>query len=68
MTGRKTVYRAERAAVSADGKHVRLVKDVEGPHTDLYPDDPKHVARLSEEQAERLRDSLNKALSEKADQ
>jgi hypothetical protein len=62
MSLTKTTYRAVRADVEADGKHVRILRDVEGPHSDLRGDMPKHVARLREEQARDLRDSLNEVL------
>ena len=64
MIGREIVYVAERARSSyssPDG--VRIVKDVEGPHYDLYPEDKKLIATLSEDQAERLRDSIDEVLN-----
>ena len=62
MSLSKTVYTAERADVEADGKHVRILKRVEGPHAEIRDNLPSHVARLSEEQARRLRDDLNEVL------
>ena len=61
--GKQIVYLAERYDGTADGKRVRIVKDVEGPHAHLYAEDPEHVAQLSEEQARRLRDSLDEVLT-----
>ena len=57
-----TTYRAEIADVSADGKYVRILRDVDGPHADLRGDLPSHVERMNEEQARQLRDSLNEVL------
>ena len=62
---RKTTYQAERAEVSSDGKHVRIVKERTGQYA---PEDAKHVARLREEQARDLRNSLNDVLSEMTDE
>jgi hypothetical protein len=64
MSLTKTTYRAVHADVEADGKHVRILRDVEGPHSDLRDNMPKHVARLREEQARDLRDSLNEVLDD----
>ena len=50
-------------SVEADGKHVRILKRVEGPHAELRDNLPAHVARLTEDQAQRLRDDLNEVLS-----
>ena len=63
MSLSKTIYTVERAKVDADGKHVRILKRVEGPHADLRGDMPSHVARLTDDQARRLRDDLNEVLS-----
>jgi len=59
MSLSKTNYRAEIANVSADGKYIRILRDVESPFADELPD---HVERLNEEQARQLRDSLNEVL------
>lgn len=64
MYGRKTVFRAEKVASSADGKQMRIVRDVEGTHANFAPEDPEHIVRLSENQARRLRDSLNELLGD----
>ena len=57
-----TTYRAEIADVSADGKYIRVLKDVDGPHSHLRPEQPTHITRLNEEQARNLRDSLDEVL------
>jgi len=62
MYGRQTVYLAEPALTSSDGRRYRIVKDTEGAHADLAPDEKEHVLRLNEQQAKRLRDSLNEVL------
>lgn len=62
MSLSKTVYRAERMNIEADGKHVLITRQLEGPHDYLRGDMPKHVARLSDDQAEKLRDDLNEVL------
>lgn len=62
MSLSKTVYRAERMNTETDGKHVLITRQLEGPHDYLRGDLPKHVARLSDEQAEKLRDELDEVL------
>lgn len=62
MSLSRTRYRAVRAESVSGGKHIRILADVEGPHADLRGDLPRHVERMSEEQARELRDSLEEVL------
>lgn len=67
MIGRETVYVAERVENESTPDRVRIVKDVDGPHPDLYPEDSELVAEVSLEQAGGLRDSLAEVLEEGSD-
>jgi len=58
----KIIYRAVRAKTSTDRKEIRIVRDVGGPHAELRPEPPQHVATLTDIQARSLRDSLTEVL------
>lgn len=60
----KIIYRVVRVKTNTDGKEVRIVRDVGGPHAELRPEPPQHVATLTNEQARSLRDSLTEALND----
>lgn len=62
MYQHKTVYVAERVREGDDGKRYRIRKTTEGPFEHLHPDLDEYVATLREEQARKLRDSLNEVL------
>jgi hypothetical protein len=60
MTMNRTVYEAELADISRDGKQIRIVKQRENASFAIEP--PEYVETLNVEQARQLRDSLTEAI------
>lgn len=66
MIRRRYTYRARPAKREDDGKRYRILRTVEGPNSDLYPEHEQWVATLREDQARDLLESLRTQLEDKA--
>lgn len=58
----KIRYTAEEADIVADGKHVRILTEYDGPG--YMGEKPKHIKTICEEQARQLHEDLGKVLQD----